>query len=77
MKNIRLATNKALIGQSYEFLEIDPSGVLWWKAGDGVIESGFMIDEQFAIDFFKKQGRVLDWDKLPKNAQKDPYEMWK
>lgn len=76
-KNVRLITDNYQDGKSKEYLEVDPTGIIWWRAVDESLsppaEAGFPVDLYFASDFFLERGRNLDIGKLPPHTQRFPY----
>jgi hypothetical protein len=91
-KNLRICTIKDYPDNvSKEWIEIDESGFMYWKADDyselffsqfipsikdpKIISASFVVDLDFVKEFFQRANRELEVDKLPANVKFDPYSV--
>jgi hypothetical protein len=57
----------------YECVEQDVSGVMYWRAVDGLREACFPCGVDMVEDVFARAGRTFDPTKLPAGTVLDPY----
>jgi hypothetical protein len=81
--SIRIFTKRYDDKKSYEYIEIDSFGIIWWGAEDYIsfaliydsVGAKFPVDIDFVRDKFEEDNRILDETKLPENVVKYPYQM--